>query len=72
MTGDHHYSDHPSHCVTPRSRLVPGLSDCQAGVLPTRLQRELDGQPILMTVKDGKPSKTAVGQVKPLPTQEKG
>ena len=43
MTGDRHYRNHPSHNVIAWPRLKPELSDVQAGVLSTRLQREFEG-----------------------------
>ena len=35
MTRDRHYSDHPSHYVSPRPRIEPGLTACEASMLPT-------------------------------------
>ena len=35
MTWDRHYSDHPSRYISPRSVIEPGLTVCQASMLPT-------------------------------------
>ena len=35
MTQDRHYSDHPSHYVSPRPRIETGLTACEASMLPT-------------------------------------
>ena len=35
MTRDCHYSDHPSHYVSPRPGIEPGLTACEASMLPT-------------------------------------
>ena len=35
MTWDRHYSDHPSHYVSPRPGIEPGLTVCKASMLPT-------------------------------------
>ena len=35
MTQDHHYSDHPSHYVSPRPGIEPGLTAHEASMLPT-------------------------------------
>ena len=35
MTQDRHYSDHPSHYVSPRPGIEPGLTACEASMLPT-------------------------------------
>ena len=34
-TRDRHYSDHPSHYVSPRPGIEPGLTACEASMLPT-------------------------------------
>ena len=34
MAQDHHYSDHLSHYVSLRPEIEPGLTACQASMLP--------------------------------------
>ena len=36
MTQDHHYSDHPSHYVSPGPQIEPKLTAYKASMLPTR------------------------------------
>ena len=35
ITRDRHYSDHPSHYVSRQPRIEPGLTACEASMLPT-------------------------------------